>query len=86
MEVSPRPEYPAQAVAAHVQGCGKFQIDCDRTTGKATGVKVLQSTGAPILDKAAIAAYYRWRTHPNTVVHIVVPVCFSIVAGKPTVN
>ena len=55
------PEYPAIAVAAHLEGVVILEATVD-TDGRVTDVRVLRSRG--FLDKPAIAAVQQWRYAP----------------------
>ena len=56
---APYPEYPASAVARHLEGSGWFMLHV-RANGTVQSVEVLQSTGHRELDEACIAAYTQW--------------------------
>lgn len=55
------PEYPAIAVAAHLEGMVILEATVD-VDGRVTEVRILRSRG--FLDKAAIAAVQQWRYAP----------------------
>ena len=57
------PEYPAIAVAAHVEGLVILEAVVD-AEGRVQAVKVLRSRG--LLDKAAIEAVRQWQYAPLT--------------------
>jgi len=61
---APRLEYPLAARKQHLTGAGVFvcNLHADGTVGS---VDVLRSTGHQMLDQAAIAAFRRWRFHPE---------------------
>jgi TonB family protein len=86
MLVAPRPEYPQEAIIRRFQGCGKYQLDMNKKTGAPVNVHALQSAGHPVLDHAAVSAFIRWRARPGTIERVVIPVCFSLRSGKPTVS
>ena len=55
----PKPEYPYEARSRGIQGRGQFRIYFARD-GHATGVRILKSTGHPLLDNAAVKAFSQW--------------------------
>ena len=61
LETSVTPEYPAIALAAHLQGLVILEASVD-DTGRVATIKVLRSAG--LLDKAAIDALKQWRYTP----------------------
>jgi protein TonB len=60
--VDARPDYPAIARTAHVEGTVILEAVLD-PAGRVTNVRVLQSV--PLLDQAAIAAVRLWRYTPT---------------------
>jgi TonB family protein len=65
------PNYPDMAAAWHKKGSGWFRLAIDLATGRVTEVKVLQSTGAKILDDSVAAALLQWRAKPYRIDHAV---------------
>lgn len=57
------PEYPAIAVAAHIEGMVILDATVD-SDGRVTDVRILRSRG--FLDKVAIEAVKQWRYQPLT--------------------
>jgi TonB family protein len=76
---APRPEYPYNARVHYLQGSGSFILHV-RPDGTVSRVEVEDSTGAPLLDQTAIAAYSKWRFKPGRVKAVRVPVSFTIEA------
>jgi len=74
----PTPEYPLEARREHMTGTGIFVLEVDAPSGTVTRVKVVRSTGFPILDKSAVDTLKRWRFRPNKVAKIRIPITFSI--------
>jgi TonB family protein len=68
---TPMPNYPDMAAAWHKKGSGWFRLAIDLATGRVTEVKVLQSTGAKILDDSVAAALLQWRAKPHRIDHAV---------------
>jgi TonB family protein len=58
----------------------------DYKTGKPLRVVVVNSTGSPLLDNAAVAALRQWRAAPGTVRVINLPVFFRVKAGRPSIQ
>lgn len=74
---APRPEYPYKSRAHLSQGRGTFILRV-RPDGSVARVDVEDSTGAPLLDRAAIAAYSRWRFKPGRVTAVRIPTDFTM--------
>lgn len=80
------PEYPAIAVAAHLEGMVILEATVDGE-GRVTEVRVLRSRG--FLDKAAIEAVKQWRYQPLTLngqptpFVLTVTLTFSLKRDKP---
>jgi protein TonB len=74
---APRPEYPFEARRRNLQGSGMFILRV-RPDGTVARVDVEDSTGAPLLDRTAIAAYSKWRFKPGRVKAVRVPVHFTM--------
>ena len=67
------PKYPEIAKAWHKSGKGWFRLSIDRSNGKVTEIKVLQSTGVKILDDSIAATFLQWKAKPNMLDHAVIP-------------
>jgi TonB family protein len=74
---APRPEYPYEARRRNLQGSGMFILRV-RPDGIVARVDVEDSTGAPLLDRTAIAAYSKWRFKPGRVKAVRVPIHFTM--------
>ena len=74
---APRPEYPYDARRRNLQGSGMFILRV-RPDGTVARVDVEDSTGAPLLDQTAIAAYSKWRFKPGRVRAVRVPIHFTM--------
>src|SRR5713101_7387426 len=61
----PTPEYPLEARRQHMTGMGIFVLQVDAPSGVVTRVRVVPSTGFPMLDKSAVDTLKRWRFRPN---------------------
>ena len=61
---APPPKYPAEAKTDHLTGSGAFALHI-RVDGSVERVETLKSIGHPILDRATIAAFRKWRFHPH---------------------
>lgn len=79
--ISPRlvtrvePVYPAQALAARVQGVVILELRID-TTGKVTDARVLRSV--PLLDQAALDAVRQWVYAPTCLNGVGIPVIMTV--------
>ena len=62
---APKPDYPVAARARHYTGSGVFIIRVPVKSGRVTEARVAQSTGHPILDRAAVDALKKWRFKPG---------------------
>jgi len=74
---APRPAYPFDARRRNLQGSGMFILRV-RPDGTVSRVDVEDSTGAPLLDQTAIAAYLKWRFKPGRVKAVRVPIHFTM--------
>lgn len=62
---APRPEYPYEARSRHITGSGVVVLTINPSTGLVTDAVMTQSTGSPILDNSALAAFRRWQFKPG---------------------
>lgn len=74
----PRPAYPYEARRLHITGSGIAALTVDSATGKVVDVRMRQSTGSPVLDKATIGGLLRWRFKPIQVRTIDVPITYTL--------
>ena len=74
---APQPDYPIGARRRGWEGSGLFRCNL-RPDGAVSSVIVLKSAGYAILDRAAIAAFQRWRFKPGTVRAVEIPLRFSM--------
>ena len=74
---APRPDYPHEARAKHLEGQGDFVMHV-RPDGTVSRVEVVHSTGHRILDRAVIRAFSQWRFRPGTVDKVALPISFSM--------
>ncbi len=80
---SPQPEYPEEARRHHLEGHGTFILTIE-PDGPVSSVNAAEGIGAPLLDKAAIAAFLRWQFPPQTESHKVrVPLTFTLNKNEP---
>jgi TonB family protein len=84
---NPAPVYPSDAPrgANVATGVGNYRIIFD-ATGRAKNVQVLRSSGAPILDRAAVTALQQWKSDPGPEWTVVVPISFQARANQPRAN
>jgi TonB family protein len=75
---APRPEYPYEARRAKITGNGIAMMVVDPANGVVTDVKMVVSTGSPVLDNAAIAGFRRWRFKIGTASQVKVPITFTM--------
>lgn len=69
------PAPPARAREQHLQGAGVWLLHF-KPDGTVEKVETKQSTGAPILDDAAISCYKRWKCQPGALQTLSVPFTF----------
>jgi TonB family protein len=80
---NPPPVYPSEARGASLAtGVGNYRIIFD-AEGRAKNVQVLRSSGAPILDRAAVTALQQWKSDPGPEWTVVVPISFQARANQP---
>jgi TonB family protein len=64
---NPAPRYPAEARSIRIgpnKGSGKYRVTFD-VKGVVKNVQIVESTGQPILDRAAIDALRQWKAEPG---------------------
>ncbi len=67
---TPKPQYPAEALAHHISASGMFVIRVHVKTGLVVSAWAAQGTGSPLLDSAAIRALSQWRFKPGALTPI----------------
>jgi protein TonB len=72
------PDYPYRDRAQCNEGTGVFRLVLDLKTGAVTRVTMVKSTGFVTLDRAATAAFRRWRWQPGKWKEIEMPITFTI--------
>lgn len=73
----PRLEYPIEARRNKITGSGIVLVKVD-SAGVVTSTEMAQSTGSPILDRAAMDGYRRWRFRPGQDFCYRTPVTFTL--------
>ena len=61
---APPPHHPAGAKACHLTGSGVFALHI-QPNGVVAQIETLKSIGHQQLDRAATAAFRKWRFHPS---------------------
>ena len=82
---TPRPSYPYEARARHLQGSGIAILTIDPATGNVSNVVMAVSTGANILDDAATSTFRQWRFKAGTAMKVRVPITFTLAFGRGSV-
>lgn len=72
------PDYPYEARRSGTTGSGIILLEIDPATGEVKKASMAQSTGSPILDRAALDAFRRWRFKPGTTHLVKVPITFTV--------
>lgn len=67
---TPKPQYPPEAVARHLNASGIFVIRVHVKTGVVVSVRASQGTASPLLDSAVISALSQWRFTPGALTPI----------------
>ena len=73
---NPAPRYPPEARLSRISGSGRFRIIFS-ADGEARDVRVIQSTGKPVLDQAAADSLRQWKSEPGHEWSVVVPITFK---------
>jgi TonB family protein len=76
------PQVPAEARAKHLAGSGVCVLYV-RDDGTVSRVVMLKSTGQPLLDKASIDAFSRWRFIPGSIRKVKIPISYTGNYTKP---
>ena len=74
---SPQPVYRPEWAKQGLAGKGVVLVTIDPRTGMVTGTRMLQSTGSPLLDGAALETYSKWRFKPGSVPQVKMPIEFA---------
>lgn len=69
-----RPKYPYEQRARDIGGIGMVRVTLDLSTGSASKVVMVRSTGVPALDNSAIEAFHQWQWKPGKWKEIDVPI------------
>ncbi len=72
-----RPKYPYEQRARDIGGIGMVRVTLDLSTGSASKVAMVRSTGVPALDSSAMEAFRQWRWKPAKWKEIDVPIIFT---------
>lgn len=84
---TPSPHYPRNALLHYREGSVLLRADYD-TDGEVLHVRIVEPSGSPQLDNAAVAAVRRWRFEPMRINgeprahYALVPIVFEIDAGR----
>ena len=74
---APKPVVPTEVRAKHLKGAGVC-IVCLRPDGTVRRAEMSPSTGKPLLDKASIEAFSRWKfATPVTVKKVKIPIRYT---------
>jgi TonB family protein len=79
---TPAPKVPAEARAKHLAGAGICVLYV-RPDGTVSRVEMLKSTGQPILDRASIDAFSKWRFIPHSTTKVKIPINYTGNYTKP---
>lgn len=74
---APRAEYPYVARRSRITGSGVVLVKVN-TAGIVTSATMRQSTGSPILDRAAISSFREWRFKPGQAFFFWCPITFTM--------
>lgn len=77
----PRPAYPYEARRQKITGSGIAMMTVD-PAGNVFDVVMQESTGSPVLDNSAIAAFRRWRFKPGTGPKVRSPITFTLTGAQ----
>ena len=78
---APAPHVPAEA-RKHLAGAGICVLYI-RDDGTVSRAEMLKSTGQPILDKASIDAFSKWRFIPGSIKNVKIPINYTGNYTKP---
>jgi TonB family protein len=79
---APRPIIPAEARVKHLKGAGVCIVYV-RPDGSVSRAVMSPSTGQPLLDKASIDAFSRWKFVPHALTKVKIPVRYTGDYPKP---
>src|SRR5438128_11092546 len=71
-----RQTLPPKPAALH-GGSAVVLVDVD-SSGRVTGARILESTGSPALDEAALRKFRQWHFKPGAPPHIRIPIRFTV--------
>jgi len=75
---APKPNYPYEARRGGITGSGSARLTVNSMAGNVLEVRMAQSTGSSILDKATVEALRRWRFKPGAAVNVDVPITYTL--------
>jgi TonB family protein len=73
---APRPMVPAEARRKHLKGAGVCIVYV-RPDGTVSRAVMNPSTGQPLLDKASIDAFSRWKFVPHALTTVKIPIRYT---------
>jgi len=74
----PAPDYPIEERRMRHQGRAIVRLTLDLSTGHVVKASLVKSSGYPMLDRCAIAAFSRWTWRPGKWKEINLPVTFRM--------
>jgi TonB family protein len=74
----PTPSYPYVDRANRIEGRVIVRVEIDLKTGVVTNATLVQSSGFPKLDEAAVGGLRRWRWKPGRWKEVETPVIFKM--------
>ncbi len=80
---APKAIVPPEARAKHLKGVGVCIVYV-RPDGTVSRAEMSPSTGEPLLDKASIDAFSRWKFVPGTVKKVKIPIRYTGKYQKPS--
>lgn len=76
LRYAPEPVFPRNAFVQCASGHGLFAIDIG-SAGLPDDVRIVKSTGCPVIDNAIVSALRQWRFVPHLIQKATVPVSFD---------
>ena len=77
LRYAPEPVLPRDAFVQCPTGNGLFVIDIGYVSGFPDAVRIVRSTGCPVIDKAIVNALRQWRFMPHSIWKATLPVSFD---------
>lgn len=82
LRYAPEPQLPRAALVQCQSGTGVFVVEINYASGIPDSVRMVKTTGCPVIDQAVLATLYQWRFMPHAIWKAIFPVSFDARARR----